>query len=75
MRARANLAGYPPHSGPASRAPPSSVSNFGGLCLHKILTESGETISFCEYNVLHRGRKRCSGTIKLAVREQRVGSG
>ncbi len=37
-------------------------------CCTKILTEDGETVSFCEYNVLRRARKRYTGTIELAAR-------
>ena len=37
-------------------------------CCTKILTEDGATVSFCEYNVLRRGRKRYEGTIELAAR-------
>jgi uncharacterized radical SAM superfamily Fe-S cluster-containing enzyme len=37
-------------------------------CCTKILTESGEAMSFCEYNVLHRSRKRYDSTISLTVR-------
>jgi len=36
-------------------------------CCTKILNESGEAVSFCEYNVFHRGRKPRDMTIPLTV--------
>jgi uncharacterized radical SAM superfamily Fe-S cluster-containing enzyme len=37
-------------------------------CCTKILTENGEAVSFCEYNVFHRGRKPRETTIPLTIR-------
>ena len=36
-------------------------------CCTKILNERGEAISFCEYNVFHRGRKPREATIPLQL--------
>ena len=36
-------------------------------CCTKILDERGEAVSFCEYNVFHRGRKRREAVIPLAM--------
>jgi uncharacterized radical SAM superfamily Fe-S cluster-containing enzyme len=37
-------------------------------CCTKILNEEGNPISFCEYNVFHRGRKPRENTIPLTLR-------
>ena len=36
-------------------------------CCTKILDERGEAVSFCEYNVFHRGRKRREAVVPLAM--------
>ncbi|MBV9850816.1 MAG: radical SAM protein [Armatimonadetes bacterium] len=36
-------------------------------CCTKILTERGEAVSFCEYNVFHRGRERRGAVIPLTM--------
>ena len=37
-------------------------------CCTKILTEDGESISFCEYNVLHRTRRKFTSQIALSLK-------
>jgi uncharacterized radical SAM superfamily Fe-S cluster-containing enzyme len=37
-------------------------------CCTKILTESGEAVSFCEYNVLRRAKEQAGTTIPLTLR-------
>ena len=41
-------------------------------CCTKILTEDGTSVSFCEYNVFHRGRLTRPDTIPLSVRSSAV---
>ncbi len=36
-------------------------------CCTKILNEHGEAVSFCEYNVFHRGRKSRAAVVPLAM--------
>ena len=37
-------------------------------CCTKILTEEGETVSFCEYNIFHRTRRKFRETIPLKIK-------
>ena len=39
-----------------------------GQCCTKILNAQGEAVSFCEYNVFHRGRKTPPATIPLTLK-------
>ena len=36
-------------------------------CCTKIVNERGEAVSFCEYNVFHRGRKPNAGALPLTM--------